>query len=656
MTSQDTSEQFGEIRSLLQQPHSDAFDDLCAYIESQDAGLSEDIRAYIELVLARWPEDINRTAPYAWLTRALRHNQEMPELNFCNDIKLNLKSSEEDLDLVGFAHTSSLANMKSLTIETNHVIGHDSLKTMLSSDVLKGLEHCHFLYGSMTPADLEALVYNEHAASLRSLCVWLSDDTFKAFKVLCNKGGNLTKLESLSLTYNSYPASCIRMLGEACATSLTSLRHLELPCRFGVEELEALLGYGVLWKGLVLDQWNLKLKGARVLAKCEALCELEELDVGGAGFKGSAFKALSRSPYLTNLKTLKISGHHIDQKVVDGVLAGDAFEHLTHLNMWACEFETDALSTLVSSAYFKDLEEIELSSVKTLSAKDLSTLFCASALPSLKRVVMQRASFQGKPALTVPAHAESIALEELDLYNTPMDPSLCAWFGVMPALKKLDLNWSQMTSAQLLVLFEQLAAQELEVLRLYSADFDQDAMRAFAAHPMVSSLRELDLSNCPIDSHMLPHLLSVLPRMTSLRVLKLGGLPLLVDDVVALIQALPAQCLRELYLGGLPLCDVGTSALVRTPCFTSLTRLELSNCKLDEGAFLDLVHQAPSSLQHLDVSHSPLSMRTVEALKCATHVTMLHYLNVRGTGIQLSQLQALIRKHHMHSLRSVFAD
>jgi uncharacterized protein (TIGR02996 family) len=171
-----------------------------------------------------------------------------------------------------------------------------------------------------------------------------------------------------------------------------------------------------------------------------------------------------------------------------------------------------------------------------------------------------------------------------------------------------------------------LRATPIEHARLF---MDRTDLRTLAGSPLLARLRELDLS-FRLDA------------------------PFRVADLRAFLDSPCVGGLRGLGLSGLKLGRAGVKALVASPVFGSLKRLQLDGAGLDVVAGTEqLVAQALANLVTLDVRFSRAGDGIAQVVASSPHLRCLGHLDLARTNLGDAGVRALAASPYLNSLEEL---
>jgi uncharacterized protein (TIGR02996 family) len=150
---------------------------------------------------------------------------------------------------------------------------------------------------------LRELLVGNVSDSLAELATWLRLPALAGLEYLWINAGSPVPLDTLPPLIETLSA----------APSLARLRCLVLFATLTVEELAHLLSgpHARNWQSLRLIICHLDDDGAAILANCEALSGLRELNLSGNVLGNAATASLARSPYLKRLTSLDLGQNRI---------------------------------------------------------------------------------------------------------------------------------------------------------------------------------------------------------------------------------------------------------------------------------------------------------------------------------------------------------
>ena len=291
-----TDDEFGTLRSLLQQPPSHkAFQAILAHLTThiEHGALEEVWLPYARDMLSTW-EDIHR--------------------------------------------------------EYNDMYTQEGLALLNKHPGITGLIR-HLRFGSHTPEKLRELVQNKGLEQLTSMSIRHLDSytIIQSLRAIF-EGTPLKHLNSLMLSSN------LNLKDEALDTWLDILDQPHLHtlylgnCKIGARSLKKILTHPQI---LSLRKLDLSLNplgpgGAKAIEKATKLNQLEHLDLFGdnSRIKAQGVEALARSPHLTTLKALNLRDQHIQDEGLIALLESPHITTLERLTLTSNRLSTTSVVTL----------------------------------------------------------------------------------------------------------------------------------------------------------------------------------------------------------------------------------------------------------------------------------------------------------------------
>jgi Ran GTPase-activating protein (RanGAP) involved in mRNA processing and transport len=283
--------------------------------------------------------------------------------------------------------------------------------------------------------------------------------------------------------------------------------------------------------------------GARTLARCAALRNLERLDLAGNEIGGAGIRALLESSYLTGVRVLNLSDNDIDGR--------DAEEFARASGMAALEY-LDLSENGIGDSGLTHLARARRSLLK-LSRLDLRA--CEITEPGV-------AALAKSPLLQ--------NLRSLTLGQNALGPRSAERLAAAPMrLEFLDLADADLGDRGVRHLAQSAGLGRLAVLNLARNGLGSTAATALAQSPHFDQLQVLDLARNKLDG----------------------------AATAVLVHAAWASNLRRLLLNGNPVGPTGATALAESPHLSRLTVLELDEAELEDVGLLALAQS--TSLQNL---------------------------------------------------------
>jgi uncharacterized protein (TIGR02996 family) len=265
--------------------------------------------------------------------------------------------------------------------------------------------------------------------------------------------------------------------------------------------------------------------------------------------------------------------------------------------------------------------------------------------------------------------------------------SAAEWAGLskcpgLTGLRELSLSWCYARDEVLEALATWRARPRLEALRFDHNSFNERGLRALAGAPLLSTVRELDLSRGYFDNAELRELLRS-PHIRRLRKLNLNeaGLTSKAAELLASVdwqglEVLDLGCnelgpvaarhlagapqlasLRSLSLSASDLGERGARALARSPYLGQLRVLDINFYKKPRHKGIEALAAAPwlPNLARLELCGTPMGTREIQALAAAP-LTGLRWLDLDGTRMRDAQVRALLRAPWLSGLTHLGLD
>lgn len=249
-------------------------------------------------------------------------------------------------------------------------------------------------------------------------------------------------------------------------------------------------------------------------------------------------------------------------------------------------------------------------------------------------------------------------LRRLDLSGNqalgPLDVHALARAPSVVALHDLRLNMVNASRERGLItaLLHAPWAGTIETLALKRLSLDEQELRPLCMGSRLASLRRLDLSENPLGAQEVATLASS-PLMRQLELLRLASTRFDDEAAEALVGAGDALAsLRALHVNACPLRAAGAATLLRSPALEHLTELNLSRCRLDGEDEL-LTGAATQRLERLNLSHTHLRPRALTHMAAAEELPALTSLALDGVVVDLHAARALGSAAHWGALKEV---
>lgn len=270
---------------------------------------------------------------------------------------------------------------------------------------------------------------------------------------------------------------------------------------------------------------------------------------------------------------------------------------LARLDLGHTEVGDDGIRLLPSFAARATLRELVLDDLRVTDR----AVRALGGLPGLARLGLRHTPISGAGL------GRLRALEVLDAADTAIEPAGWKEVAALPALRELDVSYTELSDATLGVLASGASAGRLERLRLATTRVSPRGAGALAAFV---GLRELGLAYVQIGDALAP----VLPALARLERLDLTG-SLAGDATAAALAGAPA--LRVLRLDWTKVSDgaLGHLARIRT-----LTELGLDHTRVTDAgarALAQVEELTRPRLSRLDLGHTGVGPEALEGLRRA---------------------------------------
>ena len=619
-------QRFGELRALLQAPPGRLSwgmicDLLARWEDADDAGLDQAL-GYAARQLDRWPDRL-RVVPLRWLHRSAR-GRPPRALTLCRHLAAALDDSPESAALMDRSLRQlprAQLSLGALSIRGRHhllprhlgpLLGHlqqlhldggalaANADTFTAATSLPRLDALCVDPAGLDPRHVAALATGPLFQGLQSLALGpgpcepllfalLQDDRLGGLQRLSIRGSKLSHSSLLQLAGAPQLAAVTDLqlsavgLDDAAAAKLAGaplladLRALDL-CdnpALSTEGITALLQQSPLH--------TLRLRGclggdalAIALASCDALAELEVLELSSCGMSWRGLEALATAPHLERLRVLRLR---------DNVIKGSRGAR--------------AAAGLQGAAFASGLEELDLGGKNKIGPRGAASL---ASLPALRRLSLARndIGIEGLRAICRPGALP--ALTTLNVAGNKLGPpAMAALAARPPGLRELSVGTAyvrnEVGDAGLAALLDGPALSTVERLNLYNARIGSEGARALASSPSVARLLSLSLSLNTIGDDGV-HGLATSPRLGHLRQLSLESNDISDLGAAYLVGSTTLTNLDVLFLDGNPLtAHAGCSVLQHHPRLGTLEVLSLPR----HGGYFSFSPLAPASQASLAV-------------------------------------------------------
>lgn len=351
-----TQPDFGDLRSLLNQPHTpQVWDQLCLWVgQWSDEASRYRIMPYIEGHLQRWTDE-QRKVPSQWI-RDLARDTAVPWMMITKTLYLrgynsprgfSWSSNRVEIDFQKFFSREELVHIHRLDLGENK-LQEDDLRALVESTQLESLTHLELQRNTfehdgmkylmrlkpltylglrkckLTDAHIEQLCSGEHINQLKGLDLFGNQLTALSVRSLNERAPNL---ETLNLGNN--PALLNTLTRHFSFSNLHTL-NIERT-KLETSDLEVLLANNT-YKHLNLWDTNLKEIASILSQYADNLQNLESLNLGKNALNNDDIKALVEIDF-TQLKQLNLYNNHIGDRSAEALAAAPWISKLDELNL-----------------------------------------------------------------------------------------------------------------------------------------------------------------------------------------------------------------------------------------------------------------------------------------------------------------------------------
>lgn len=265
----------------------------------------------------------------------------------------------------------------------------------------------------------------------------------------------------------------------------------------------------------------------QILAESENLNQLSHFTASFFQSSRDDLQALIQAPWFHGLRKLRVENDRNDDELIDLLISGEPFPHLTHLTL------------------------------EGYGSKDPLSI--------------QRLAECGKFP-----HLQSFSLTNCRLTDIALRKLLECGQG---SLRELNLNNCNITSKTMRVLATLPEAKSLRILRIGNQPLSAAALKPLARSSTLNQLRILDISNVWVDAKAFRQF-AASDSLEQLTTLCLSGYhyrapELKVQDIEAFFQRLRLPSLKHLRLSGMPFYVRGSTAFAKWTESVDLRLLEL---------------------------------------------------------------------------------
>lgn len=370
--------------------------------------------------------------------------------------------------------------------------------------------------------DLKALVA-ELASTVKGIDAFYCDAGSALFSTIA-KSKVWPTVRRLNLHNNDGKAVGLKSL--VSAKKKTALESLDV----GYNHLTS-----VAFAGLAKAPWLAQLRslsmkyndahaqGAQALFESGDFSQLESLDFGANEIGDEGVAAIVSNPTLRRLSSLTIEGNHVAPLIsaqgADAVASWQGASALRVLNLGQNQIGDAGLVAIVTSPNLANVEALNLQ-YNSITPKGIAQLSGIETAMRPKRVTLSGneiglGKFGDQPREPAPAQGQNLwddalwlsECEQLELYNTSLDPDTLASLLVsssLPKLRSLDLSSNYGLSNEMLrFLVRSPLAQRLTTLEILYWDWRSGAAKHLLDAPFADGLFRLSLSAKGLAPHEL---------------------------------------------------------------------------------------------------------------------------------------------------------
>jgi Leucine-rich repeat (LRR) protein len=490
-------------------------------------------------------------------------------------------------------------------------IGPTGAQELARSPSLQNLDALD-LYGDQIKSEgTKALVASSYLKRLTSLSLDGALIGAAGLKALV-RSGLCPRLKDLSLGYNKLTDVSLETLSKA---SFPALTRLDLPGnQIGSRGLKAL-------SGMALDnliELNLRynnvleeVAAALALASASLPC-LSRLDLGRLSREenpagNEVAQVLSGASWAKQLGQFSLYNNQVGAKGAEALLR--AMPSLKVLDISRNDLGDAGLEALAKRGL--KLSSLDISS-DCFTAAGVRSLAAASTSQELRHLNLRfnhEFAAEGVEAIATSPHLSRLL--SLDLSHCEIGPNGARALARSPylrSLESLNLDWN------------------------YLCDFrrgDLGGVEELVASPVVSSVRVLNLQQNDIFAKTIKAI-AASPMLQNLRSLDLGWNDFDVADLVGSktllhLEELIVRRNYEMSKGGAP--EAKVRRLVQSWSLSSVRRLDLSDCWLDDAAVMNLISPALSNLETLNLKENKgLKEATKDQLRTSPYFQKTHVL------------------------------
>ncbi|MFH1811668.1 MAG: hypothetical protein ABIJ09_23215 [Pseudomonadota bacterium] len=247
------------------------------------------------------------------------------------------------------------------------------------------------------------------------------------------------------------------------------------------------------------DVGVLKKKDVAALRAAVHLDQLEHIEIGRLSASGAQAREWSHAPQLSSVGSLSITGD-FRKDALEALSSSPSLVHLTSLRLAHCRLRTPELEALLDSPLLAHLDSLDLSGGNFLDASDMQRLARCERLQTLcsLRLSGNKLTSAGLAALLASTHLTRVS--DLFLSRCAIDDEAAACFessSLSPSLRRLDLASNAISPGGLQQLVASTSLAQLRTLVLRSNPLRWMGPRTLAHFSSLDALEELDLSWTP---------------------------------------------------------------------------------------------------------------------------------------------------------------
>ena len=497
---QEPSQLFGEIRSLMQAPPSSgawlAMTSLIDACERLDPRFLEDVvTPYVMAHILSWPVEL-RVAPQHWV-EALFSSDPPAHGRIVTALKL-MQRGLSDKDILHMSQHPTLSQMHWLDLSHNWLM-ESGAEHLCRSPHAHNLGTLDLSYNQLKDSGAARFAGTNALNRLHTLSLARNDLTLKGFLAM-QQARFVPRMRSLDLSSN-----WLRVSHADDAFFTHDFQHL---------------------RRLDLSNNQLGDRGITLMLRQDAehLPALEELTLHHTGLTAHAMEDVAQSMITSQLRVLDLSDNHIQSQGLHTLMESSHLRQLEHLSLKNTGNANDAILALCDTPHLTSLRHLNLAktSLGVLGAELLANSTNLQALVSLEL----QGNELGREAMNHLVRWAGLGrLVELDLAHNELD----TW-ALMTLLEGLD------TSARL----ETLTLDHNQLLPRTGTEHHTTELERLDLSKLSPGLRNLSMINCQLNDRALDKLLSS-GRINDLSLLDLRYNAISDGFVYALLQHLSPE-------------------------------------------------------------------------------------------------------------------